>query len=567
MNILGFFSGHDANASIFNDYDRVACIALERISRIKCDGRKYPWQAVDECLRQADIAISEIDTICLPRHGWKRFNLKFNEIVKSYFFGSQQYKCSIINTNDPINIIDLVSFLKSQNLTSVKNHYFFNHHIAHALGALSCVTWEDGLVYTADGGGDADYYTAHLLRNDTIQSLFPKKIATAVSEGRDSIGLLYAMVTEELGFKSLRHEGKVLGLAAFGKPAFASELIENYFVEDNGYIRGKINYDLSYRKIIRAYISKYSREDVAASLQVALEYLIISSLEKLIIPNKVRNLALSGGVFANVKLNQRIQERFQLDQLFVYPAMSDAGLSAGGCLEYLLHRDGTKKWLLNRSIMKNVYLGLDYSLTSSSYLKNVGCILHHINFIELAAKLLQQGKILGLYLGRMEYGPRALGNRTILAQATDRSINSWLNKRLERTDFMPFAPVVRAERANEIFDISNSLYYACKFMTTTVNVRENWKERIPAVVHVDGTARPQIISRDDNPIYYDIVSAYEDLTDIPVLINTSFNAHEEPIINSPADAFRALSENRVDFLLTEEGLWSHADRPLKNNHS
>lgn len=164
------------------------------------------------------------------------------------------------------------------------------------------------------------------------------------------------------------------------------------------------------------------------------------------------------------------------------------------------------------------------------------------------AGLVEQGKVIGLFQGGMEYGPRALGNRTILVDPRDRSVNDTVNQRLSRTEYMPFAPVVLAEYADEIFDIPEEILYTCNFMTIIVNVKEEWLYKIPAVVHVDNTARPQIIHRDQNQNYYDIVDEFRKLTGIPVLVNTSFNIHEEPIVESPDDALRALAKGAIDYV-------------------
>ena len=161
----------------------------------------------------------------------------------------------------------------------------------------------------------------------------------------------------------------------------------------------------------------------------------------------------------------------------------------------------------------------------------------------------------------MEYGPRALGARSILASPADARINDTLNKRLSRTEFMPFAPVVAEEDAAEVFEITPVNRYAARFMTITCATREAWKSRIPAVVHVDGTARPQIVSRDPNPLYFDILRGFKQETGLPVLINTSFNAHEEPIVNTPAECLNALEDRRIDAVVTENGYYTHADYP------
>jgi carbamoyltransferase len=179
--------------------------------------------------------------------------------------------------------------------------------------------------------------------------------------------------------------------------------------------------------------------------------------------------------------------------------------------------------------------------------------------VEGSAKRLHAGQLGAIYVGRMEYGPRALGARSILANPSRRETHDLLNKRLSRSEFMPFAPVITAENASAVFDITPVNAYACRFMTITCNVKPQWRERIAAVVHVDGSARPQIIDRDTNPLYYDILRAFERESGLPVLVNTSFNVHEEPIVNKPSECIRALLDGRIDFVVTTEGIYERVN--------
>jgi carbamoyltransferase len=206
--------------------------------------------------------------------------------------------------------------------------------------------------------------------------------------------------------------------------------------------------------------------------------------------------------------------------------------------------------------MRDVYLGREYPPSSlvEEAKRNGLTIKKMENAAAAAANLLKQHYIGALFAERMEMGPRALGARSILANPSDRGINDSINKRLGRTEFMPFAPYVLDEDAERIFDIPPHSLYPSRFMTITVNVKEEHRSTIPAVVHIDGTARPQIVHREDNPIYYDILKEFKKATGIPCLVNTSFNAHEEPIINTPAEAVNALMRDRVDFLICDEAL-------------
>jgi carbamoyltransferase len=299
------------------------------------------------------------------------------------------------------------------------------------------------------------------------------------------------------------------------------------------------------------------REDSAASVQKALEDIMLEVVRRLLARHPARRLGVSGGVFANVRLNQVLAEQAGLRHIFVVPPMGDEGLSMGGPLCFLLRRDGIVSWLRQRRRLDHVYLGRDYTDEADRVLSATpGIAGTDEEPVAGAATRLDTGQIGAIFTGRMEFGPRALGARSILANPARRETHDALNQRLERTEFMPFAPVVRSERAAEIFEISQLNADAARFMTITCLVRPHWRERIPAVVHVDGTARPQVIERAVNPLYYDILEAFERKSGLPVLVNTSFNVHEEPIVNRPEECAKALADGRIDFVVTARGLYS-----------
>jgi carbamoyltransferase len=561
--ILGFYQSHDACAALYDDYKVIASVALERATRIKTDGYRFPAEAVAECLAQAGLTADAIDVVCFPRMRYPA-----GEVRRQFHpFGGLLPRRKV----DPIpplravkvaslaEVVDVEAFARSHGLPARAKPFFYNHHMAHALATLAHMPVDDALIYSSDGGGDDVFYSARLLKDGKLTDLFGGEADTlkhpVPQRPSDSLGKLYAYVTEALGFKALRHEGKVLGLAAYGKPIRAAELSGLYQVGDDGQIHCRLP-RWRVRMLVRSLARKTSREDMAASVQETLEAVSLEAIGRMLKRHPVRHLGLSGGVFANVKLTQRIAERFDLDEIFVYPAMSDQGEADGGVLEYLLARDGLDTWLKHRERLVTVYRGRDYEAEVEKCFAAAAVRRTGADPIEEAAELIASGQIIGTYLGRMEYGPRALGARSIMASAVDRSINDWMNKRLDRTDFMPFAPFVRAERALDLFDLPNELIYAANFMTVTCNVKPEWRDKIPACVHVDGTARPQIIHRHQNPVYYDVLAAYERRTGIPALINTSFNVHEEPIINRPEEALRALKDGRVDHLLSTGALWS-----------
>jgi len=280
------------------------------------------------------------------------------------------------------------------------------------------------------------------------------------------------------------------------------------------------------------------------------------SLSRLLARHKARRLGLAGGVFANVRLNRVLAEGLPIEEIFIFPAMGDEGMPAGGALSYLLQRDGLSHWLKQRRRLRHMYFGRDYTDAIDVVLKaTTGVRITGEPPIDGAARRLNVGQLGAIYTGRMEYGPRALGARSILANPSQRETHDLLNKRLARSEFMPFAPVITAEKAAEVFDVNSLNAYTCRFMTITCNVKPQWRQRIAAVVHVDGSARPQIIERDANPLYYDILAAFERESGLPVLVNTSFNVHEEPIVNKPSECVKALLDGRIDFIVTTQGIY------------
>jgi carbamoyltransferase len=561
MIILGIYGNHDSGAALYDDYRLIAAVAQERLTRIKCDGGRFPSEAVQECLDQAGLDLANIEAVALSRTDYDQSYYTARARWPVPFLGRKKRDLMNImarqRINDPARAFDAPRYLADQGLKP-NRVFFYNHHFAHALSAIFHTDYDDALIYTSDGQGDRICYSARRLAGGRLTEIFGGEAESRkFRRNRDvSLGLFYGAATDALGFRSLRHEGKVLGLAAYGKPIFAQQLQRHFQVRDDGQIgadvdRGEILAELQ----LLAAMAR--REDVAASVQEVLEHVSLSSLEKIVSRERPRNLAVAGGVFANVKLTQRIAERFSFDEIFVSPAMSDQGQAAGGVLQLLLERDGLETFLAKRQKHRNLYFGRDYTARADDVFLQSGAVQKaRGNIVEAAAQMLADRRILGLYLGRCEYGPRALGARTIMATPADRSINDWLNKRLDRTEFMPFAPVVRDARVDDVFDLPPALRYTARYMTVTCNVKPQWRDRIPAVVHVDGTARPQVIRREDNPTYYDILKRFEEISGLPCAINSSFNAHEEPIINRPEEAMRALEQNRIDLLVTETGIFA-----------
>lgn len=285
-------------------------------------------------------------------------------------------------------------------------------------------------------------------------------------------------------------------------------------------------------------------QDIAATVQYYTEKLVLDYIQQKIENVSSKNICLAGGLFGNVKINQRIKE-LGFRNIFIHPAMGDEGLSLGAVLAYL-----GRNRELNPKQLKNVFFGLSYS--NDEIKESLEHNSLHYSVMEYPtetiANLLAQGKVIARFDGRMEYGPRALGNRSILYQTTDVTVNDWLNKKLRRTEFMPFAPATLAEHAPSYYHEIEGADYTAQFMTITFDCTDRMKRMCPGVVHIDGTARPQLVTPDGNPAFYAIISEYHKLTGIPSVINTSFNNHGEPIVCSPQDAIDSFKKGELDYL-------------------
>jgi carbamoyltransferase len=569
--IIGIHAGfHDSSAVLFEDYELKAAVALERLTRVKGDASEFPHRSVDEVLSivgasRKDVAAVAVSRMFFPNEAFKSGGLwqAYRRYIRQKPLRGLASEIRV-RRQPPESVIDARRALEFVRLPHARDIHFYDHHEAHALPALFYTDWDDALLVTADGAGDNLCYRYRRFKDGGLQTIYGGEDSWYTLRPAHGLAHVYQAVTGAIGFRENRHEGKVTGLAALGEPVLYDEMARCFWVDDAGLIRSTFRTTREKFDFIRKLVRGARREDAAASVQKLVEEVMTASLRRLLTRQPAKKLGLAGGLFANVKLNQALAAHLPVDEIFVFPPMGDDGLPTGGVLAYLLRRDGLTTWLKQRRRLENVYLGRDYDADIDPALRAVpGIKATQASPAEEAARRIAAGQIGAIYAGRMEYGPRALGARSILASAANRQTRDVLNQRLERTEFMPFAPVVPAEHAAEIFDVSALNSYACRFMTMTCKVHEGWRERIPAVVHVDGTARPQIITRDLNPLYYDIVAAHGRITGVPVLVNTSFNVHEEPIVNAPEQCIRALVDGRIDFVVTRQGVYEYEGRPSR----
>jgi carbamoyltransferase len=420
---------------------------------------------------------------------------------------------------------------------------FIEHHFAHACSAFYSSGYDDALVVTMDASGDGA--SSHVYQVDKGKWHFLHRIASF-----DSLASYYAYVTHICGFTAGKHEGKITGLAAYGQPHY-SDVLDKFIAYRNGTVVniGKVFYNSALKKLRETLPADFSKEDLAATVQTTAEKIAAQYIQHWLGKTNSTKVALAGGLFANVKINQRVHELPGVQSVFIHPAMSDEGLAVGAALT-LNYLQAPEPANLERKCFDHVYLGPDYTDAEVSKALDAEAIryTYHAQIEEEVARLISAGHVVARFAGRMEYGPRALGNRSILYRPDDPSVNDWLNKNLKRTEFMPFAPSTLAEDADEYYVGLDGAREAARYMTITFECSQAMQKTCPGVVHIDNTARPQLVSAQDNPSYYRILKAFKARTGIASIINTSFNIHEEPIVCTPADAIRAFKIGHLDYL-------------------
>ncbi len=567
--ILGLASSHDASACVFIDGALAAAVSQERVTRRKNDGFRLPLEALEHALEVAGVTRRDIDAIAsihsfFPEKFFRRESLA-KELEARLARSRKRLRGEgerQLNVNDLLKRAaragrDIVpyfrgaKFLSEMGFRADARVRFYDHHATHAMAAAWYSGYQDCAVLTIDGVGELNiFHTAGTWQDGRLQRLEHSDALGA------SPGEYYEAITAAMGFIPLRHEGKVLGLAAHGDPRrlygeFARALrlapSRRSFESD---FSGRADAYAAREAYLEALVRAHPREHVAAAAQAVFEDALVALARDLLVRTGKSSLAVNGGVFANVKLNQRLAALPELERLFVFPAMSDTGNSVGAALLLLPELEpGARQ---PGTVLREVYWGSRWDdANCRGALERAGMRAEPLSedqLVERAAAAIHAGRVVGWFQGRMEFGPRALGNRSMLARPTDAEINKTLNARLARTEFMPFAPSVLAEHAAEIFDNAARSADCMPFMTITCDVKPAWRARIPAVVHVDGTARPQTVSRASNPLYWKLIEAYRARSGIPLVLNTSFNVHEEPIVCFPENAVQALAEDRIDCL-------------------
>ena len=539
-NILGIIGGtHSCGVAYVEKGNVVAVLEEERLTRVKpwkdfeADFWRYPLQGLHLLKTKYDVNFDNIDYVT---------NFLEYDVVKNMLK-------STINFDLPEH-----KFIKTE------------HHETHcALAYYLSGFKDDTLVIAIDGSGEYHSSKYYLGRNGEMEYI------DGISIYQNSLGMFYAVITELLGFKRLKDEGKIVGMAAHGKLMQDIYDALDKVVTIEGVQTNKSNYPGSdsaggdvflntYKNFFevvgsRCWKNPQTIKDIAYTAQLVFENKILELVDNIhkMYPN-VKKLALSGGIFANVKLNKKLNDLDWVDEVFLTPPMGDEGLMLGSIIL------ATKQLhpYFHVTKLPNVYFGNEYkdyeiNEAARSVLGTYNYIPYSIDFV---TSLLLNKKILGLYQGKSEHGPRALGNRSIICEAINPETYDIINSKLQRNDYMPFAPAVLDEDANTLFQVNKSAYTA-EFMTMLYDTQPEWADRLPTVTHPkDKTARIQIVTEDSNPMFYQILKSYKSKTGFGCLVNTSFNIHNEPIVDKPEEAFTHLKNNIIDYLITPYGIYS-----------
>lgn len=548
--------GFDSAAVLVQDGRITAASAEERFTNRKHTG-EFPVNAIRSCLRQARLALNDID----------HFVHSFNYEPLDFFF-----------TRDPVSSKLYDEVLSRDAIRSSANEvmpefpierlHFVNHHLSHAASAYFASGWDECLVVVLDGMGEVSGGSVFVASQEKLK-LIHEIPAT------DSIGILYSLITLHLGFDFGADEYKIMGLAPYGNPTRFEEFFNNAVeLLPNGSIRipmlamnhsriSRENYQTT-----REYLNgnllparqdneplQTVHQDVAAALQRCLEKAVFHICSKFATSTKLENLAMAGGVALNCTCNSNLLESGFFNDIFIQPAAGDDGAAAGAAL-YFAASSGC---VVNERTPVPL-LGPSYS--ESEIEQAISRIEKHIavtkfstveDACESAAEMIAQSKIVAWYRGRMEFGPRALGNRSILGNPSDPMMRDRINSLIKkRESFRPFAPAVTIEQASRWFDIPPQAEYP--YMITTAQVRTDYREELPAVTHVDGSARIQTVSANDNKPFHTLLRKVGKHTGRELVLNTSFNVKGQPIVNTPADAISTLLDANLDMLYMENYL-------------
>ena len=581
LGISAFY--HDSAACILVDGEIIAAAQEERFTRKKHDPG-YPKNAINFVLNYSNLKLSEVDQIVF----FEKPFLKFERLLETYVAFAPKGFVSFSKAM-PLWIKEklfqknlLFTKLKEQdeNYNSDKNIFFSDHHLSHAASAFFPSPLEEAVVLTADGVGEWATTTVAVGRGNKLE--VKKEIHFP-----HSLGLLYSAFTYYTGFKVNSGEYKLMGLAPYGNPIFEDKVKKLIDIKDDGTFRldqKYFNYATGLTMTSQNFHNLFGQKprdpksekitqfhmDIASSIQKVTEEIMIKLAKAIRQEYNINNLCLAGGVALNCVANGKILKEKIFDNIWIQPAAGDAGGSLGAALAYW-HIEQKKKRVVNSNDdMKGSYLGTEFNQAEiEKELKSVGAnfeILQYEDLISKTVEYLSNEKAIGWFQGRMEFGPRALGARSILGDPRSETMQKNLNLKVKyRESFRPFAPSILREDLSDWFniDVDSPYMLLVADVSTNIKIEMNDEQKklfgidklnikrseIPAVTHIDYSARIQTVNEKTNKPYYDLISKFKERTGCPLLVNTSFNVRGEPIVNSPTDAFNCFMGTELDYLV------------------
>lgn len=525
---------HDSAAALIVDGTLIATAEEERFNRQR-HHKGYPYKAVEYCLSEGDIAKKDVDIVAVSFHPHRHFSA-WPPNLNPVSFGR--------------NLLNLGAFFLHRK--TVRREFpnarviYIPHHLAHAATAYRCSGFNEANILTIDGSGETETFAFYIGRGGVITKVWDIRLQERPWSRRkqNSIGFVYSKVTNFLNL-GVKAEGKTMGLASYGTPRYDFSkilTIQNH----TRYTINRENVGVLYPQLERKTAAEplsQEQKDLAASVQAALEDSVVNLAREAHGYSGFRKFCLAGGVALNCNTNSRIAAEPFCDDIFVQPGANDGGAALGAALEAASLRDRPINFP-----MEHAYWGPSFSDTEVEKLLRNAKVRYerHAHIERETAKLLAQGKVVGWFQGRMELGPRALGNRSILADPTVKGMNDIVNNLVKhREPWRPFAPVVIEESGATYF----AKYHKSPFMLRTFYVKPEFRERLPAITHIDGSSRIQTVTDAQNPTLCNLLREFEKRRGVPVLLNTSFNDKDEPIVCTPKDALRCFSSTGLDALV------------------
>jgi carbamoyltransferase len=587
MNILGiscFY--HDAAAALTRDGVLVAAAEEERFSRRKHDSG-FPSLAIDFCLRQGGITAQDLDHVVFYEKPFRKFERLFLTILNGYPRSAGVFRDAMTSWLD--EKLWIKSLLVERLGIDPKKILFSEHHLSHAASAFFCSPFKEAAILTVDGVGE--WSTSTLGRGTATWDGRGENRINLFSEMRfpHSLGLLYSSFTAFLGFEVNEGEYKVMGMAPYGRALYVDKVMKLLRLFDDGSFELDLSYFSFHYHRERSFSQKFVKlfgpprdprarfvtaqtslyddpvpptraeldlnqyyADVAASVQRATEEIILKMARHLHRVTGLKSLCVAGGVALNSVANYRLLKETPFEHIYIQPAAGDAGGALGAAL-YVEHAILGRP---RRFVMDHAAWGQAYGpAETGDFLRSVGAVFETLEeedrLMDRVVEMLMAGKVVGWFQGRFEWGPRALGHRSILADPRRLDMKDIVNIKIKfREPFRPFAPSVVEERAAEFFDFPDpTRHWPPRFMLMVAPVRPEKRAALPAITHVDGTGRLQTVVKETNPLYHRLLTRFGEASGIPVLLNTSFNLRGEPIVTTPQNAFRTFMASGMDALV------------------